>query len=46
MQLMTNKPEPDSQMKFNLLLSSGAMESKPSQEIKKKKSKKGNESTK
>ena len=45
MQLMTNKPEPASQMQL-LLYNSGAMESKPSNEINKKKTKKGNESAK
>lgn len=42
---MTNKPEPDSQMKL-LLNMSGAVDPKTGQDIKKKKTKKGNESSK
>jgi hypothetical protein len=42
---MTNKPEPDSKMKL-LLNVSGALDPKNSQDIKKKKTKKGNESSK
>ena len=42
---MTNKPEPDSQMKL-LLNASGVLDAKTNQDIKKKKTKKGNESSK